>query len=138
NNGTATIKDENNYYPFGLEHKGYNDIVNGNEQRRKYQGKEYEEEHGLNTYDFSARNYIPDLGRWTTLDPLAELDYSLTPYNYTMNNPVLLTDPTGLSTHVKLNDDGEWEVVEGGDPDDSDDNIYIIVYDEDGNAINTG
>ncbi|MFI2744368.1 hypothetical protein ACG2LH_16655 [Zhouia sp. PK063] len=74
----------------------------------KYQGKEHEEELGLNTYDFSARNYMPDLGHWTTLDEH--------------------TASTGLSTHVKLNDDGEWEVVKSGDPDN----------DEDGNAVNTG
>jgi len=90
-------------------------------------------------YDYGARNYDPALGRFMNIDPLAEFDYSLTSYNYTLNNPILLNDPTGLSTHVKLNKKGEWEVVEGGDPDDKDDNIYIIAYDKNGkNATNTG
>ncbi|PIX06137.1 MAG: hypothetical protein COZ76_10485, partial [Flavobacteriales bacterium CG_4_8_14_3_um_filter_35_10] len=44
------IVEENNYYPFGLEHKGYNNVINGTENKYKtYQGKETEEELGKNT-----------------------------------------------------------------------------------------
>jgi len=84
-----------NYYPFGLEHKGYNNVVNGTENQWKYQGKEHEEELGLNTYDFGARNYMPDLGRWTTVDPLAEDTPSWSPYVYVHNNPINMIDPDG-------------------------------------------
>ena len=112
--------------------------MNGTEHPYGFAGKEEQKELGLEWLDFSARNYDPAIGRWMNIDPLAELDYSLTSYNYTMNNPILLSDPTGLSTHVQINDDGEWEVVEGGDADDDDDNIYITALDEDGVRHNTG
>ncbi|MEO9514056.1 MAG: RHS repeat-associated core domain-containing protein [Flavobacteriaceae bacterium] len=95
NNGTLEIIEENNYYPFGLEHKGYNNVVSGAEYPYKYQGKEHEQELGLNTYDFGARNYMPGLGRWTTIDPLAEGFMEYSPYNAMMNNPIMFIDPDG-------------------------------------------
>ncbi|HEX8577837.1 MAG TPA: RHS repeat-associated core domain-containing protein, partial [Flavobacterium sp.] len=54
-----------NYYPFGLKHNGYNFVVNGyNLNKYKYNGKELQDELGLNLYDYGARNYDPALGRW--------------------------------------------------------------------------
>ncbi|WP_317618759.1 RHS repeat domain-containing protein [Chryseobacterium suipulveris] len=47
-------------------------------------------------YDFGARNYMPDLGRWFNSDPLAELSPDLTPYRFGFNNPLSFTDPTGM------------------------------------------
>nr|WP_298789352.1 DUF6443 domain-containing protein [uncultured Allomuricauda sp.] len=147
NNGSvdqSEIVEENNYYPFGLKHKGYNSntssLGNSVANRWKFGGKELDDSFNdaLATYDFSARNYSPDLGRWMNVDPLAELDYRLTPYNYTMNNPNVFSDPTGLSTHVVLQEDGTYTVIDGGDANDGDDNIYIIAYDQDGEAHNTG
>ncbi len=84
-----------NLYPFGLKHKGYNNVVNGTEHKWKYQGKEHEEELGLNTYDFGARNYMPDLGRWTSIDPLADGFTEYSPYNSMLNNPIMFIDPDG-------------------------------------------
>ena len=70
------IIEESNYYPFGLKHKGYNNVTSasGNSvaQRWKFGGKELNQELGLNWYDISARNYDPALGRWFNVDPLAE------------------------------------------------------------------
>ncbi|XLS29987.1 fibronectin type III domain-containing protein [Flavobacteriaceae bacterium M23B6Z8] len=141
NNGTieasSEILEENNYYPLGLKHKGYNNVINGTDHPYGFGGKEEQDELGLGWHDFHARNYDASLGRWMNIDPLAELDYSLTPYNYAMNNPIFFSDPTGLSTHVVLQEDGTYKVV-GGDLEDDDKNIYIIAYDEDGNAHNTG
>ena len=99
NNGTLEIVEENNYYPFGLKHKGYNNVVSqlGNSvaQRWKFGGKELSEELGLNTYDFGARNYDPALGRWMNLDPHAESYFSVTPYSSFANNPLSFIDPNG-------------------------------------------
>src|SRR5690606_3667662 len=97
----SEILEENNYYPFGLKHQGYNEIANSyrNEaaEKYKYGGKEWNEELGLNLYDFHARNYDPAIGRWLNMDPLAEQFPGWSPYNYTMNNPINFTDPTGMA-----------------------------------------
>ena len=51
--------------------------------------------HGLNTYDYGARQYDPILGRWDRMDPLCEKYYHISPYVYCHNNPVMLIDPDG-------------------------------------------
>jgi len=84
------IKEENNYYPFGLEHKGYNVNINGRHHKYMFGGKEQQDELGLNWYDITARNYDPALGRWMNLDPLAEKMRRHSPYNYAFDNPIFL------------------------------------------------
>jgi RHS repeat-associated protein len=89
------IIEENNYYPFGLKHKGYNDYVaTGN--KYKYNGKELQDELGLGMYDYGFRNYDPALGRWMNIDPLAEMSRRWSPYTYCYNNPVFFIDPDGM------------------------------------------
>lgn len=46
-------------------------------------------------YDFGARNYDQALGRWMNMDALAEVYVGISPYAYTLNNPVLFIDPDG-------------------------------------------
>jgi RHS repeat-associated protein len=56
-----------------MKHKGYNSVVNGyNPSKYKFQGQELQEEFGLNWYSFKWRNYMPDIGRFFNIDPLAE------------------------------------------------------------------
>jgi len=69
------IVEENNYYPFGLKHKGYNNTPLTNHPY-KFGGKELSEELGLNTYDFGARSYDPAIARWTSIDPVTHFNMS--------------------------------------------------------------
>ncbi len=87
------------YYAFGLEHTPK---AKENENRYLYNGKELQDETfaggvRLGWYDYGARFYDPQLGRWHAPDPLAESYSSWSPYNYTMNNPISFIDPNGMS-----------------------------------------
>uniref|UniRef100_UPI000493260A RHS repeat domain-containing protein n=1 Tax=Chryseobacterium hispalense TaxID=1453492 RepID=UPI000493260A len=86
------IIEENNYYPFGLKHEGYNALAGNSAYQYKYNGKELQE---TGMYDYGARFYMPDIGRWGVVDPLAEQYRRWSPYNYTVNNPVHFIDPDG-------------------------------------------
>ncbi|WP_299464607.1 hypothetical protein [uncultured Microscilla sp.] len=67
------IVQENHYYPFGLELEGLS--KNGKpEHRWKFQGQEEQKEFGLNWSSFKWRNADVALGRFFSVDPLAE-DY---------------------------------------------------------------
>ena len=96
-NATTEIIEENNFYPFGLRHKGYNNVVTSTNPAQNYtfNGKEEQKELGLNWLDFGARNYDASLGRWMNLDPLAENYSATSPYVYALNNPMFFIDPDG-------------------------------------------
>jgi RHS repeat-associated protein len=79
---STEIIEETNYYPFGLAHKGYNQKNDALMKDYKYQynSKELQDELGLNVYDYGARTYMPDLGRWMQSDPLInDLDFTFNP-----------------------------------------------------------
>ncbi|QAA81949.1 hypothetical protein EI546_09535 [Aequorivita sp. H23M31] len=69
-----------NYYPFGLEHKGYNTDVSpsGNSVARKFKfnGIEHEEALGLNLYEMDLRQYDPVIARWNSIDPVTHHNFS--------------------------------------------------------------
>ncbi|PXW06931.1 RHS repeat-associated protein [Chryseobacterium sp. CBTAP 102] len=46
-------------------------------------------------YDYGARMLIPDLGRWGAMDSMSEKYSAWSPYNYAINNPVMVIDPDG-------------------------------------------
>lgn len=99
-NGLELIE-ENNYYAFGLKHKGYGaayNLASGNAiaQNISYNGKEFQEELGLNWYDYGARNYDASIGRLMNIDPLAKISRRWSPYHYYNNNPVFFVDPDGM------------------------------------------
>jgi len=66
-----------------------------------YNGKELQEDFGLDWYDYGARFYDAQLGRFHTLDRFAEKYYSLSPYQYAANNPIKYIDVNGDSIYIK-------------------------------------
>jgi RHS repeat-associated protein len=100
---TGPLVEETAYYPFGLKMAGIccraygrigsRKLYNGNE----LQEKEFSDGSGLDFYDFNARSYDQQLGRFMQVDPLAEEEgqESCTPYHFTYNNPVRFEDADG-------------------------------------------
>ncbi|PZU22852.1 MAG: hypothetical protein DI622_05410, partial [Chryseobacterium sp.] len=93
NGSEMKVLEENNYYPFGLKHDGYNPTFGNLAYQYKYNGKELQADSGM--YDYGARFYMPDIGRWGVVDPLAEKMTRHSPYNYAFNNPIRFIDPDG-------------------------------------------
>jgi RHS repeat-associated protein len=138
----SEITEENNYYPFGLKHSGYNsDVSSANlALKYKYNGKELQDELNLDWYDYGARFYDAALGRWHTPDPLCEVNRRWSPYRYAYNNPLRFIDPDGM-----LEDDFYFDknnklvnYVENDEPD----RVFVVSevpneLDENGNVLST-
>jgi RHS repeat-associated protein len=72
------------------------------QNRYLYNGKEYQDDFGLNWYDYGARFYDPQIARWHSVDPLAELYFHITPYRYGLNNPIRFADALGLTEEERM------------------------------------
>ena len=94
-NRSGTMEETNHYYPFGGVF-----ATAGNTQPYKYNGKEFDTKKGLNWYDYGARHYDTALGRFTTNDRFAEKYYSMSPYQYGANSPVVNIDVNGDSIRI--------------------------------------
>ena len=99
-NASGNVQQVTNYYPFGAPYADPVAVMNASYQPYKYNGKELDTMHGLNTYDYGARQYDPILARWDRVDPLCEKYYSTSPYAYCANNPIKYIDENGDSTRV--------------------------------------
>mgnify|MGYP002692551716 CR=1 FL=1 len=89
---SGSVEEVNHYYPFGGLYANSSSSV----QPYKYNGKELDTKKGLNWYDYGARWYDAAVGRFTTVDPMAEKYHSESPYSYCGNNPIMFIDPTGM------------------------------------------
>ncbi len=94
--GNIEVMDKNDYYPFGMNHLNPDSesyFGQSSYKNYKYNGKELQE---TGMYDYGARFYMPDIGRWGVVDPLAESHPEMTPFRYSFNNPINAVDPTGM------------------------------------------
>lgn len=99
----GALLEEQHYYPHGLH------IDAGGQQntplanRYLYQGKLLQTDLGMDLYDFHAREYDAQIGRFSGVDPASQF-----PSGYTgmANDPANVIDPTGMK--------GEWRAEDNG------------------------
>ncbi len=111
----SALLEETHYYPFGLAMNGISSKANSTLHNKlgitskEKQSEEFSDGSGLEQYDFGARFYDQQIGRWQIVDPLAEKYFSFSPYVFCANNPNKYIDPNGKEIWIIFdvkNDDG--------------------------------
>jgi RHS repeat-associated protein len=99
-NSLGTVQDDSDFYPYGGERV----VSSASGNRYKFTGKERDSESGLD--NFGARYNSSQYGRFMSPDPMGghyEDPQTLNRYSYVRNNPLSLTDPTGLDFYQECN-----------------------------------
>jgi RHS repeat-associated protein len=128
-NGRPEVMQVTDYYPFGMVMNQQNYSASGVlSNKYLYNGKELQDDEiggvKLDWYDYGARFYDAELGRWHSVDPSTETYYSWTPYNYCANNPIVLIDPTGMDWYEDKNGNSMWRNSSDGTYTDDDGNEW--------------
>ena len=80
---------------------------------------------------YGARYYNPVWGVWLSVDPLAHSFQGVSPFNFNMNNPIMMVDPGGDSTIVVSLGKGKYE-VKHAETKSGDRGVYVATIDKNG------
>ncbi|UII34890.1 RHS repeat-associated core domain-containing protein [Fulvivirga ulvae] len=108
----SNVVQKDDYRPFGLTFNSYQRVT-AKDNVYKYSGKERIDDLGLGWDDFGARIYMPEIGKWNAIDPMAHKYDVVSPYNYTLNNPILFVDPDGRDKIFSGVTQKELKLLEG-------------------------
>ncbi|WP_118976820.1 RHS repeat protein [Taibaiella koreensis] len=111
----GNLLEESHYYPHGLPIKPLSSVQAPSggyrDNRRKYQSNEYIQDLGLNWMSFGARQYDPQIGRFLSVDPLADAQGQqvFSPYAAMGNAPESMVDPNGMAFGPQYQDRAMWD-----------------------------
>ena len=100
---SGNVVSHTDYYPFGMAMPG-REITNLTNDFYKYNGKQLDDEYGLNWHDYGWRPYDAEIGRFIKVDRFADKYPSLSAYQYAVDNPVLFVDVNGDSIWIVYQD----------------------------------
>jgi RHS repeat-associated protein len=92
--GYSAVQQETHYYPYGMRMSQLSNSANST-NKYLFNNKLLDENFGLYWYDLHWRNYDPALCRFHTQDRFSDKYYSLSNYQYCLNNPLKFIDPDG-------------------------------------------
>jgi RHS repeat-associated protein len=100
---SGPMLEETHYYPYGLTMAAISDKALKSqyaENKYRYNGKELQNQEfndgsGLEEYDYGARMQDPQVGRWGVVDAFSEKGFEYSPYNFDLDNPILMVDRSG-------------------------------------------
>jgi RHS repeat-associated protein len=102
-NEASQIIHHDDYYPFGLSMPGRSMVTAV--PKETFTGHELDDESGF--YYAGARYLDPVMGRWMSVDPLADKYPEWSPFNYVANNPLIIIDPNGTDWYCTTSDSGD-------------------------------
>jgi RHS repeat-associated protein len=97
---SGSVVETRDYYPFGLHMPDRAWASSVEKAKEDFTGHELDTESGM--IYAGARYYMPNIGRWTSVDPLAGEFPGWSPYNYGFNNPLSYVDPDGRAPVGKI------------------------------------
>ncbi len=125
--GDIEITDNNDYYPFGMNHlnSGTSFFGLGSFKNYKFQEQELQE---TGFYSFKWRDYMPDVGRFFSIDPLSEMYAYQSHYNFSENRLIDARELEGLEKD-QINDKPDGAKFDGKDYDGG---VESVTEDSDG------